>query len=320
MSLQCSRETAEQFQADAELSFADWEVPPAILASEPDESRPDDWRLDIIFEEKPSEETVSSILEALPVRRKPSFTLAALPDKDWVTESQAGLEPITAGPFHVRNDVREAQREGARNFLIPASRAFGTGQHETTHGCLLELARLHASGRRFGNIADIGTGTGLLAFAAHSLWPRARILASDIDPVAIEVSAENADLNSVPLGGGSGEVQLVVAAGGDHPLIQGLAPYDLVIANILAGPLIELAPSLSAQVAGGAWLILAGLLESQTERVLAAYRAQGMMAVHQIGDGEWPTLCLRKRRRFGWRRRARWHATQRGEAPGYGSW
>jgi len=320
MTLPCSRADGERLQDDAEALFADWPSPPAIMSSEPDESRPDDWQLDIIFEQEPDAATIDTILARLPAAARTAMVLAPVPDEDWVTRSQAGMAPITAGPFHVRHDPADAPRAGCVNFIMPASRAFGTGQHETTRGCLEALARLHETGHRFGNIADIGTGTGLLAFAAGALWPHAHILASDIDPVSIEVSAENAALNQVPLGGGAGQVQLVAAPGVEHALIVALAPYDLILANILAGPLIELAPSLAAQVADGGSLVLAGLLESQADRVLAAYRAQGMRLAGRIDNGDWPTLHLRKRRRYGWRRPVRWPADAVGTAPGFGSW
>jgi ribosomal protein L11 methyltransferase len=320
MTLRSARAVAEQVQEAADALFADWPAPPAIVASEPDEAKPDDWLLDIIFEGKPDKAAIGAILALLPAGRKTAYTLEPVPDTDWVTQSQAGLEPITAGPFHVRHDPQEPPLPGVVNFLIPASRAFGTGQHATTYGCLLQLAELHATGHRFGNIADIGTGTGLLAFAAMTLWPRAHALASDIDPVSIEVSAENAGLNGVPLGGGTGELQLVAAPGVEHELITGLAPYDLIIANILAGPLIELAPGIAAQLEEGGSLILAGLLDSQADRVIATYRRQGLRFAGRIDNGEWPTLHLRKRHRFGWRRPHRWRVEDIGEAPGYGSW
>lgn len=320
LTLPCSRADAQRLQDEAEGLFADGSGPPAIIASEPDESRPDHWQLDIIFEAEPDAATIDALLVLLPDAARAGMRLAPVPDEDWVTRSQAGMAPISAGPFHVRHDPAEPPRRGFVNFIMPASRAFGTGQHETTRGCLEMLARLHASGHRFGNVADIGTGTGLLAFAAATLWPRAHILASDIDPVSIEVSAENAALNGVPLGSGPGAVQLVAAPGVAHDLILALAPYDLIVANILAGPLIELAPGLVAQLEEGGSLILAGLLAGQTDRVVAAFGAQGMRVADRIDNGEWPALHLRKRRRFGWRRPARWKAGDVGAAPGFGSW
>ncbi|MEO7827892.1 MAG: 50S ribosomal protein L11 methyltransferase, partial [Allosphingosinicella sp.] len=137
----------------------------------------------------------------------------------------------------------------------------------------------------------------LLAFAALRLWPAARAAASDNDPVAIEVSEENAVINRVRLGRARGQLELLVAEGMGHVRLQARAPFDLVIANILAGPLIELAPSVAAAIAPGGRLILAGLLDHQAPAVAAAYRRQGMMLSGRIERGEWPTLVMRKRRR-----------------------
>lgn len=319
LSLPCTRAQAEALEADESL-FVEWACPPAIMSSEPDAARPDDWRLDVIFDHEPAQAEIDLILAQLPPASRKAAILEPVADTDWVTQSQAGLDPIDAGPFHVRHEASEPRKPGAIDLLIPASRAFGTGAHETTHGCLLMLAGMKARGHRFGNIADVGTGTGLLAFAALALWPRAHCLASDIDPVSIDVTEENAAMNDVAVGAGPGAVLLVAAPGVDHPLITGLAPYDLLIANILAGPLIELAPSLSAQLAEGGSLILAGLLETQADRVIAAYRAQGLRLAARMNNGDWPTLHLRKRRRFGWRRPTRWSRQDNGETENYGSW
>ncbi|MGN6121971.1 MAG: 50S ribosomal protein L11 methyltransferase, partial [Sphingomonas oligoaromativorans] len=178
-------------------------------------------------------------------------------------------------------------------FQIEAGRAFGTGHHYTTTGCLQMLDRLKRQGARYRMIADVGTGTGLLAFAAMSLWPRAHAIATDIDPVSIEVTAENAALNRV----NEHRLALAVAEGVDHPLYDELAPFDLVVANILALPLIELAPSIAATLMPGGTLILAGLLTTQAEAVASAYRAQGMRMGDTIVNGDWSILMMRKRRR-----------------------
>jgi ribosomal protein L11 methyltransferase len=320
LSLPCTRAQAEALEADEFGLFAMMDNAPAILSNEPDESRPDDWRVDVIFDHKPSKAETDLILRQFPKSAAKAATLEPVPDLDWVTQSQAGLEPISAGPFHVCHDPGDKPVAGAINFLIPASRAFGTGQHETTRGCLMMLADLRRSGHRFGHIADIGTGTGLLAFAALRLWPRAHMLASDIDPVSVEVTAENAQMNGLSLGTDRGEALLIAAPGVDHVLIEGLAPYDLLIANILAGPLIELAPSLSAQLAEGGSLILAGLLDKQADLVIAAYRAQGLRLAARVDHGDWPTLHLRKRRRFGWRRPVRARTQDNGRTEDFGSW
>ena len=148
--------------------------------------------------------------------------------------------------------------------------------------------RLATEGKDFARVADIGTGTGLLAFAARALWPHANILASDIDPVAIEVTAENMAINSIP----EEAIALVAADGMDAPAIQARAPYDLILANILAGPLIELAPDLTATLARNGTIVLAGLLATQAEDVLAAYAPNGMQLAARIDSGDWSILTL----------------------------
>src|SRR5205085_10266565 len=160
---------------------------------------------------------------------------------------------------------------GAMPFEIDASLAFGTGQHATTAGCLEALDQLERDGARFENMADIGTGTGLLAFAALALWPEAKCIATDIDPIAIDVSRDNAAINHVKLGHGEGELLLAVADGMDSPLLAARAPFDLIIANILAGPLIELAPDFTNALGPGGTVILAGLLDTQADAVRSAY-------------------------------------------------
>jgi ribosomal protein L11 methyltransferase len=179
--------------------------------------------------------------------------------------------------------------------VIPASQAFGTGQHATTAGCLAMLAHMKAQGTIVRNLADIGTGTGLLAFAAMHLWPSARAIASDIDAVCAPVVLENAQGNGVAIGDGSGALTMVVAAGMDHPLLAASAPYDLLIANILAGPLTELAPAFAGAVAPGGSVLLAGLLETQEPAVRAAYRRAGLRLAARLVRGDWSILWLRRR-------------------------
>jgi ribosomal protein L11 methyltransferase len=319
LTLPCTRAEAEALDGDiAALAMLD--NPPVLMTSETETDNPDSWRLDAYFEGKPNATTVKLIRTLVPSARQVKPELEKLDQEDWVTMSQQGLEPVTAGRFYVRNSAGDPVPDDVVPFLIPASAAFGTGQHETTSGCLLMLDRLRTIGGRFGNIADIGTGTGLLAFAAMHLWPRAYLTASDIDPISVAVTEENAVTNDIPLGMGTGKLTLFAAAGVDHPGIANRAPYDLLIANILAGPLIELAPSLCAMIEDGGTLILAGLLDDQADRVIAAYRKQGMRLADRIDNGPWPTLRLRKRPRIGWKRPRRWAAEAVGEAPGFGSW
>ena len=145
------------------------------------------------------------------------------------------------------------------------------------------------------NIADIGTGTGLLAFAALRLWPRALATASDIDAVCAGVVADNAELNAVPMGARRGELTMVVADGMQDPLLQARGPYELLIANILAGPLVELAPDFGRAVTPGGHVLLAGLLTEQEPRVRRAYRKAGFRLASRLVNGDWSILWLRKR-------------------------
>ncbi|HEY0626443.1 MAG TPA: 50S ribosomal protein L11 methyltransferase [Allosphingosinicella sp.] len=282
--------------------FALLDSPPVLMTSEPDPSRANDWRLDAYFDTEPDAEALALLKSLVPSAGDAQPTVEKLPEEDWVTLSQQGLEPIRAGRFFVHTPAhRNEVPADAVALEIDAGRAFGTGQHETTTGCLMALDKLKETGGNFSNILDLGTGTGLLAFAALKLWPAARVAASDIDPVSIEVTEENAVINRIPLGRARGQVELAVAAGMEHPRLSARAPYDLIIANILAGPLIELAPSVTGALEAGGRLILAGLLDHQAEKVAAAYRRQGMMASFRIVRGEWPTLVMRKRRALGWR-------------------
>lgn len=273
----------------------DWDADIVIAGSEIAEDKPEDWQLEAWLPRKPARADQAAIT-ALFADAKPELRIEKLPDEDWVTLSQAGVEPIDEGPFHVHTpDYPPRAEPGIRNFVIPASQAFGTGQHATTAGCLAMLAHMKAQGTIVRNLADIGTGTGLLAFAAMHLWPSARAIASDIDAVCAPVVLENAQGNGVAIGDGAGALTMVVAAGMDHPLLAASAPYDLLIANILAGPLTELAPAFAGAVAPGGSVLLAGLLETQEPAVRAAYRRAGLRLAARMVRGDWSILWLRRR-------------------------
>jgi ribosomal protein L11 methyltransferase len=320
LSLPCTRAEAEALNGDlAQLAMMD--PPPVLMTHEPDETRPDHWEAHAYFEAKPDTASIALIQSLIPSARRAKPVLERLPDEDWITLSQAGLDPVHAGRFYVHTATNKAAVPfGAKCFQIEASLAFGTGGHETTSGCLTMLDGLKRRGARFDHIADIGTGTGLLAFAAMHLWPLAYATASDIDPISIDVSAANALLNGVKLGQQPGRLALCAASGTDHEMIQRRAPYDLIVANILAGPLIELAPALAATLHDGGTLILAGLLEKQVNEVATAYRKQGLRLVQRQDNGDWPCLRLVKRTRQGWQRPVR--ATGRtSQPPGdFGTW
>ena len=297
ITLPCTKAEAEMLAGDV-VEIALLDPQPTLMTSEPDPARPDAWQLDVYVEGKPAQALIDLAMALVPSAAGTMPEISHIPEEDWVTLSQSGLEPIRAGRFFVHTPHNaDHVPEGSTGFVIDAGRAFGTGHHETTTGCLMMLDRLKRNGRRFADIADVGTGTGLLAFAARSLWPAAKLIASDIDPVSIDVTAENAAANGIRVGRGRGQVELVVAAGLADRRLRARLPYDLLIANILAGPLIELAPIFAGAVLPGGSLILAGLLDSQAEAVARAYRRQGMYLADRIVLGDWPTLRMVKRRR-----------------------
>ena len=308
-SLPCSRAEADTAML-ADEPFAGHAGVPTLVAAEEDGQ----WQLRLYLEGVPDAALLRALGALAPSAAVPPCT-ERLPDSDWVTLSQAGLEPVDLGRFHVHTGEHGGlARPGQWPIRIDAGLAFGTGQHATTAGCIRTAARL-ARRQRKTDVLDVGTGSGLLAFAAHRLFPRARITAADLDPVAVGVAAANARINHVRRGMGAGEIALCAAPGVTHPLILSRAPYDLVFANILAGPLVALAPSLAAVVAEGGHLILAGLLAPQRQQVIASYRAQGLLLVERSRGAEWPVLLLQKVRpasRLSARRLARRETAARG--------
>jgi len=288
VTIACSRAQGEAIGAMEELpGFGD--DPPVLVADEPDANKPDEWLIHAYFDHPPTDDE----LRALASLGSGQPRLEQLAEADWVTMSQAGLQPIRAGRFYVHTPMYRSVPPGTVPFEIDASLAFGTGQHATTAGCLETLDRLERSGARFSNIADVGTGTGLLAFAALTLWPEAKCIATDIDAVAIDVARENAAINHVKLGHGKGELLLATADGTDSPMLAARAPFDLIVANILAGPLIQLAPEFAKSLARGGTIVLAGLLDTQADPVIRAYEQQDVQ-LSDRGFGEWPVLVCER--------------------------
>ena len=207
-------------------------------------------------------------------------------DVDWAAISLRGLHPVSAGRFLVHGSHdRETAGAGRIAIEIDAAQAFGTGHHATTAGCLFALEDV-LKARRPVNALDMGTGSGLLAIAVAKVTRRP-VLGTDIDPLAVEIAAENAALNCVaPL------TRMIVADGTRHREVRARAPYDLIVANILAGPLMRLAPDISRILAPGGQLILSGLLAGQRERVVAAYGQQGIFLKRAALYEEWCVLSL----------------------------
>jgi ribosomal protein L11 methyltransferase len=212
----------------------------------------------------------------------------ALPETDWVAAGLEVLKPVAAGRFLLHGSHHRGRLPAGRVTIeIDAGLAFGTGHHATTAGCLAALDML-LRGRRFSNPLDLGTGSGVLAIALAKALRRP-ILATDIDPVAVRVAAENAARNGV-----AALVETVTARGVGHSVIRTRAPFDLVVANILAEPLMRLAPQLSLLLARGGILVLSGLLKRQRERVVAAYATQGVRLVRARTFDGWAVLVLRR--------------------------
>jgi ribosomal protein L11 methyltransferase len=272
----------------------DWDDSIVLTGCEMAEDRPLDWRLDAYLPRRPTAADRRAITALF--TDPPRLTAEELPEEDWTTVSQQGIDPIRAGRFFVHTpDFAPSTEDGMISFVIPASQAFGTGQHQTTAGCLEMLDFMKRRGMVIRNLADVGTGTGLLAFAAMRLWPRALATASDIDEICLPVVQQNGAANDVPMGAGPGQLVMTVAAGMDSPILQSRGPYDLLIANILAGPLVELAPDFGKAVVPGGHLLLAGLLEAQEPAVRrAAFRA-GFRLARRAVRGDWSILWLRKR-------------------------
>lgn len=294
--------TATKAEVEAALiaqeSALDWNADVVVSGCEIAEDQPNVWLFEAWLDHKPRAKDRNSVVRLF-AGGAPALTIEKIPDADWVTVSQQGVDPIFAGAFHVRTpDHAQAQDSDWIDLVIPASQAFGTGQHETTAGCLTMLTAMRRRGVCARKIADIGTGTGLLAFGARALWPSARIIASDIDPVCDGVVRSNAALNGIRIGNRRQDVAMVIADGIDAPSLTRRAPFDLLIANILAAPLIDLAPDFAGSVAGGGNIVLAGLLITQERAVRAAYTKAGFRIAARIENGDWCILWLRKRGQF----------------------
>lgn len=279
-SLPCTRAEAEAIDAADDLA-----IDAVLMTTEEVEDDRERWRLDAYSEHRPDAAMIAQLRALVPSAAEVEPVVEPLTAQDWVAMSQAGLEPIAEGRFVVHTAAHPVDPPaGGRAFRIDAGRAFGTGHHATTSGCLAMIDAL--ADARFATVIDIGTGTGLLAFAARHLWPAATIVATDIDPAAIDVTRENAALNGVDA------LDLIVADGALSDAITARAPYDLVIANILAGPLVSMAPEVAAIAAPGATIVLAGLLETQRAAVVEAFAACGCTLDAVDRRGDWTILRL----------------------------
>ncbi len=244
------------------------------------------WEVGAYFLEAPNEVVLDLLAAA---HDAAPFAVSELPETDWVAHVRRELAPVVAGRFFVygAHDADKVPADGIP-LLIEAAMAFGTGHHGTTLGCLSALDRMERAGLRAHKVADIGCGTAVLAMGAAKLWPET-VLASDIDPVAVETAAADDVANDL-----DGRVICLEAAGFEHPQLKAAAPYDLIFANILKAPLIALAPDMGRYCAESGHVILSGILHEQADEVIAAYQTQGFNLESRDEYGDWTTLVLKR--------------------------
>lgn len=245
------------------------------------------WEVGGYFNEAPD---VAGLALLAAMHQAKDFTVSELPDVDWVAKVKRELAPVVAGRFFVYGSHDADQiPEGSVALLIEAAMAFGTGHHGTTLGCLRALDLLAERGFVGKNVADIGCGTAVLAMAAAKIWDGV-MMASDIDQVAVDVAEANVTANDL-----AGRVKCVEAAGFDHPDLQAKAPFDLVFANILKGPLIALAPDMASNIQSGGYAILSGILNPQADEVVATYGENGFTVINREEITDWTCLLLQKK-------------------------
>lgn len=245
------------------------------------------WEVAAYFLEWPDTPALA-VLSALH-NAKP-FNISEVPDQDWVAKVQRELAPVEAGRFFVygSHDADKVPQDRIP-LLIDAAMAFGTGHHGTTKGCLEAFDYLLTEGFSGGRIVDVGCGTAVLAMAAAKVL-QDDVLASDIDPVAVDVARANVTSNGL-----EGRVTCCVAAGFDAAELREAAPFDLIFANILKGPLVALAPQMAAHTAPAGRLILSGILNEQADDVIAVYQQNGFNLVRRSAIVDWTTLILGKK-------------------------
>jgi len=253
------------------------------------------WLLEALFEFEPDRAVVMSLLEqplqALGAADAP-LEISPLEARDWLAENRAAFPPLLIGRVWIHGShVKTRPPAASKPLLVEAAQAFGSGTHPTTEGCVRALQMI-ASARPIAprTVLDMGCGSAILAMAAQRLWPRAQIMAADNDPVAVRVAAGNARLNNIA----KRQMRCVVSAGFAGRAVRCNGPYDIVLANILAGPLRRMAPQLVPHLAPDGWIILSGILNEQATSVERAYAANGARCWTMMQIGEWTTIVMRR--------------------------
>lgn len=251
------------------------------------------WRVEMLHPEEPDLEELEVLLEPLVERASLgplSFDVDRVPKTDWVKQVQTDMPPRRIGRFWIHGShVETVPPDGVTPICLDAGLAFGSGEHATTEGCLIAIDRL-ARRRRFRQVLDMGCGAGLLAMAAAKCWP-AQVLAVDNDPAAVEVAAENARQNGV-----GARIRALLSDGYTDPTVRIRGPYDVILANILADPLCEMARDLARNLAVDGTAVLSGLLSRQADRVMGAHQRQGLFLRQRINIGPWTTLVMSRKK------------------------
>lgn len=270
----------------AENSFDDFAL--AVSGFETDEEN-HIWTFELLCGEKPAMEEIERrlfVLTALHGVTLPKAEILPVMKEDWLAKVARSFPPMNIGRFFVHgNHVTQSPPPGSIPIQVEAGAAFGSGEHGTT-SCCLEAIDYLAKKRSFSRVLDMGTGSGILAIAAAKIW-NTPVLAVDLDPVAVRVSEENAEINKV-----SQLVSCAVSDGYNSERVKRGAPYDLILSNILARPLVEFAPHLAKNLAPDGIAVLSGLLRTQEKQVLSAHLMQGLKLHKRFLGNEWCTLVL----------------------------
>jgi ribosomal protein L11 methyltransferase len=243
-----------------------------------------EWEVGAYFHDKPDEISLMILETAFEAN---GFVISEIPETDWVAKVKRELSPVEAGRFFVfgKHDTKKLPK-GRVGLLIEASMAFGTGHHGTTKGCLLALDNLITKGKKINNVIDIGCGTAVLAMAVGKV-SSSKIIASDVDQVAVEVALANLKANEL-----ENRIACLEATGFEDGLIKSSAPFDLIFANILKPPLIELAPSMRSYLTSGGHVVISGILDEQAVEIIEVYGQNNLKLLDRIDIGEWVTLTL----------------------------
>lgn len=249
------------------------------------------WEVQVLFEQhhQPNiEQFMPFIQDGLKIQLQGAAILP-LEQRDWLKENQESFPALDVGEFYIYGShIKTPTPNGRIPLLIDAATAFGSGNHGSTRGCLVAISQLHIDNLMPNTILDIGCGSGILAMAAGKIWPDAKLMASDIDPECVRVTTENCQINHLP------HIEIIEGNGFENPEILSAQPYQLVIANILASVLTEIAQDIAQVTATAGTVILSGILDTQKDEVLTAYSELGLTLYQDIHIEEWVTLVLKK--------------------------